>query len=99
MEVHSIFFVRATQFRRGCSREHFFEDLVAALWLAPPTKREEALSLIFQQEDQIALLAEKTIRKHQERVVIKPRVDPELAATEGTLTKAFGTYGERSWFP
>jgi hypothetical protein len=76
-----------------------FEDLIAALWLASPDKREDALKLIFQQEDQIALLAEKTIRKHQGKIGVNPQADPELEAMEPQLAKAFGDYGERSWFP
>jgi hypothetical protein len=76
-----------------------FEDLIAGFWLASPDKRDEALERIFQQEDHIALLAEKTIRKHQDRVDLEPQVDPELEAMEADLVAAFGTYGERSWFP
>jgi hypothetical protein len=76
-----------------------FEDLIAALWLASPDKREEALKSIFRQEEQIVLLTEKTIRKHQDRVGIEPHADPELEAMEAELATQFGAYGERSWFP
>jgi len=75
-----------------------FEDLIGALWLTSPDKRNDALETLFQQEDHITLVAERTIRKHQDRIKLKTTSDPELEAMENDLADKFGRYGERSWF-
>lgn len=76
-----------------------FEDLVAALWLSIPEKREEALDKIEMQDARIALLEDDRREKHRDRLRTETPREQELEAMRPELDDAFGRWGEKTWFP